>query len=161
GELAAELRRLGADEADARRAASESAERSSAVEVERARLEAERDEARRRFEDAGAQPAAGDERDGLAAGDEALQPRPEPLRQVNPLAKEEHGREKERLEELTAQRADLEASLKELEQLRAELAETVERRFDETFASVSTHFEEVAKTLFPGGHGKLRLTEPD
>ncbi|HJQ73546.1 MAG TPA: AAA family ATPase, partial [Gaiellaceae bacterium] len=55
----------------------------------------------------------------------------------------------------------LEASLKELENLRAELAETVERRFDETFASVSEHFEEVATTLFPGGHGRLRLTEPE
>jgi chromosome segregation protein len=36
----------------------------------------------------------------------------------------------------------------------------VERRFDETFAAVSSHFEEVAATLFPGGHGRLRLTEP-
>ncbi|HET7807517.1 MAG TPA: AAA family ATPase, partial [Gaiellaceae bacterium] len=32
---------------------------------------------------------------------------------------------------------------------------------DETFAAVSTHFEEVAATLFPGGQGRLRLTEPD
>ena len=80
---------------------------------------------------------------------------------MNPLAKEEHEREKERLNELVAQREDLEASLKELEELRSELAETVERRFDETFAAVSEHFEEVATTLFPGGHGLLRLTEPE
>jgi len=46
------------------------------------------------------------------------------------------------------------------EELRAELADTVERRFDETFAAVSAHFEEVAATLFPGGQGRLRLTEP-
>ena len=26
---------------------------------------------------------------------------------------------------------------------------------------MSTHFEEVATTLFPGGHGRLRLSEPD
>ena len=50
---------------------------------------------------------------------------------------------------------------KELEQLRAELAETVERRFDETFTAVSEHFAEVASTLFPGGEGRLRLTEPE
>ena len=161
GQLAAELRRLGADEAEARRAASESAERSSAVEVERARLEGERNEARRRLEEAGAEPAEGDDQEELAARVERLERRRETLGQVNPLAKEEYEREKERLTELTTQRADLEASLKELQQLRAELAETVERRFDETFATVSARFEEVAATLFPGGHGKLRLTEPE
>ena len=53
---------------------------------------------------------------------------------MNPLAKEEYEAEKERLEELATQRADLERSLEELETLRDELAETVERRFAETFA---------------------------
>ena len=161
GELAEELRRLGAEEAEARRAAAEAGERRAAVDVERARLEAEAAEARRRLEAAGADPAEGDDRDELADRIERLEHRREALGQVNPLAKEEHEREKERLAELVVQREDLEASLKELEDLRAELAETVERRFDETFASVSEHFEEVATTLFPGGHGRLRLTEPD
>jgi hypothetical protein len=59
------------------------------------------------------------------------------------------------------QRQDLEASLKELADLRDELAETVERRFSETFAAVAEHFEEVAATLFPGGDGRLRLVEPE
>jgi chromosome segregation protein len=161
GELAAELRRLGGEEAEARRAAAEAAERSSAVDVEGARLEAEADEARRRLAEAGAEPAEGDDREELADKIERLERRRETLGQVNPLAKEEHEREKERLTELMTQRADLEASLKELEHLRAELSETVERRFADTFAAVSKHFEEVAATLFPGGHGRLRLTEPE
>ena len=161
GELAADLRRLGGDEVEARRAAGEAAERGAAIDVDGARLDAEAAEARRRLEEAGAEPAEGDDRDELAERIERLERRRETLGQVNPLAKEEHEREKERLAELVAQRADLEASLKELEDLRAELAETVERRFDETFAAVSTHFEEVAATLFPGGHGRLRLTEPE
>ena len=161
GELAAELRRLGGEEAEARRAAAEATERSSSVDVERARLEAEADEARRRLEDAGAEPAEGDDREELADKIDRLERRRETLGQVNPLAKEEHEREKERLTELVEQRADLEASLKELEELRAELNDTVERRFDETFDAVSKHFAEVAETLFPGGHGRLRLTEPD
>ena len=59
------------------------------------------------------------------------------------------------------QRADLESSLRELESLRDELAETVRRRFDETFAAVASNFEEVAATLFPGGEGRLRLVEPE
>ncbi len=161
GHLAAELRRLGGEEAEARREAAEAAERASAIEVEHARLDAEADEARRRLEEAGADPAEGDDRDELAAKIERLERRREALGQVNPLAKEEHEREKERLTELTTQREDLEASLKELEELRTELAETVERRFADTFDAVSKHFEEVATTLFPGGHGRLRLTEPD
>jgi chromosome segregation protein len=160
GELAAELRRLGGDEAEVRRAAAEAGERAAGIDVERARLEGEAAEARRRFEEAGAEPAEGDDRDEIAARIERLERRRETLGQVNPLAKEEYEREKERLTELADQRADLEASLRELEELRKELTETVERRFDETFASVSTHFEEVAATLFPGGHGRLRLTEP-
>ena len=80
---------------------------------------------------------------------------------MNPLAKEEYEAEKARLEELATQRADLEASLEELETLRAELTETVERRFAETFSSVAANFEDVAATLFPGGTGRLRLTEAD
>jgi chromosome segregation protein len=159
GELAAELRRLGGEEVEVRRAAAEAGERAAGIDVERARLEAEAAEAGRRLEEAGAEPAEGDDRDDLAARIERLERRRETLGQVNPLANEEYEREKERLTELVDQRADLEASLKELEELRTELAETVERRFDETFAAVSAHFEEVATTLFPGGEGRLRLTD--
>ena len=90
-----------------------------------------------------------------------LEARRESLGQVNSLAKEEYEAEKGRLEELSTQRADLEASLAELEALRDELTETVNRRFDETFAAVAANFEEVAATLFPGGEGRLRLVEPE
>jgi len=41
------------------------------------------------------------------------------------------------------------------------LTETVERRFEETFGAVQQHFADVAETLFPGGEGRLRLSEPD
>ena len=37
----------------------------------------------------------------------------------------------------------------------------VERRFAETYAAVEQHFAEVAETLFPGGEGRLRLTDPE
>jgi chromosome segregation protein len=161
GALAEELRRLGAEEVDARRAAAEAGERLSAIDVERARIEAEADEARRRLEGAEADPAEGDDRDELAERIERLERRRESLGQVNPLAKQEYDQEKERLIELTTQRADLEESLKELETLRDDLARTVEQRFAETFASVQENFTEVAATLFPGGEGRLRLTEPE
>ncbi len=48
---------------------------------------------------------------------------------MNPLAQEEYEAEKERLTgELATQRADLERSLEELEQLRQELTDTVKQR---------------------------------
>ncbi|MBA3736428.1 MAG: AAA family ATPase [Actinobacteria bacterium] len=161
GALAEELRRLGAAEVEVRRAAAEAGERLSAVDVERARIEAEAEEARRRLEAADAEPADGDDRDELAEKIERHERRRESLGQVNPLAKQEYDQEKERLIELSTQRADLEASLKELETLRDDLARTVEDRFAETFAAVQANFTEVAATLFPGGEGRLRLTEPE
>jgi chromosome segregation protein len=161
GALAEELRRLGADEVEVRRAASDAGERLTAVDVERARIEAEADEARRRLEAADAEPAEGDDRVVLTDKIERQERRRESLGQVNPLAKQEYDEEKERLVELSTQRADLEASLKELETLRDDLARTVEERFAETFAAVQENFTEVAATLFPGGEGRLRLTEPE
>jgi chromosome segregation protein len=184
GELGAELRRLGAAEVELRQELAAASESVSMLEVEAARLEAEADEARRRFEHAcstleasaadpptpggrtapsapGDEPAEGDDREQLAAAAERLERRRETLGQVNPLAHEEYEAEKARLEELAAQRADLEASLAELEKLRNELTETVERRFAETFDAVRRHFADVTATVFPGGEGRLRLTEDE
>jgi chromosome segregation protein len=157
-DLAEELRKLGAAEAEIRREAAEVSARTSAVDVDLARLQAERREAERRLEAAGAEPAEGDDREALVERAEKLRRRREELGRVNPLAAEEYEREKENLADLTAQREDLESSLQELAKLRDELDATVERRFTETFDAVSRHFEEVAQTLFPGGHGRLTLT---
>ena len=76
-------------------------------------------------------------------------------------SREEYEAERERLDDLKAQREDLERSLEEPERLRAELSDTVERRFAETLASVADGLEEVATTLFPGGEGRLRLVDAD
>jgi chromosome segregation protein len=160
-ELAAELRRLGGDEAELRRTQADTGRRATEIDVELARLGAEADEGRRRLEEAGAEPAEGDDRDEVLVKLERLERRREALGRVNPLAKEEYEAEKERLVDLSTQRADLEASLAELEKLRRDLTETVERRFAETFESVQANFAEVAATLFPGGEGRLRLAEPD
>ena len=159
-ELAAELRALGGREVELRRAHSEAAERVAAVDVEVARFEAERAEAQRRLDAAGAEPAEGP-REGLAEKLERLERRREQLGGVNPFAKEQYAAEKERLAELRTQREDLERALDELRALRDELTETVDRRFAETFDAVERNFAEVASTLFPGGHGRLRLTQPE
>jgi chromosome segregation protein len=162
GELGEELRRLGAAEVELRQQLSHASEAAAAVDVEVARIEAEADEARRRLDHAGTdERAEGDDREELAERAERLERRRESLGAVNPLAKEEYAAEKERLDELATQRADLEQSLIELEKLRDELTETVERRFAETFDAVQRNFHEVAGTLFPGGEGRLRMTEAD
>jgi len=157
-ELGAELRRLGAAEVELRQAAELAAERATEVEVGLARIAAEAQEAQRRLAAVGTEDVAdGDDRAELADRVERLEARREALGKVNPLAKEEYEAEKERLDELTAQRSDLEESLSEVAKLRDELAETVRRRFEETFAAVAANFEDVAGTLFPGGEGRLCL----
>ena len=161
GDAATALRELAAREAELRRGAAEAGERAAAIDVELARLGAEQSAARRRLDEAGAVAAEGDDREALAERLVRLERRRETLGAVNPLAKQEYEEEKERLTELTTQREDLERSLAELEKLRSELTETVERRFEETFAAVQQHFADVAETLFPGGEGRLRLSEPD
>ena len=161
GALGGRLRELGAAEVELRQAAEDDAQRATEIEIELTRIEAESADARRRRDESDVEPADGEDRAELAARVERLEARRIQLGQVNPLAKEEYALEQERLAELETQRADLEASLEELERLRADLAETVERRFTETFAAVAAHFEEVSETLFPGGEGRLRLVEPD
>jgi chromosome segregation protein len=160
-ELADALRRLGAAEVEARRNAAEAQERLTSIQVERAHLERETEEVRRHLDAIGAVPAEGADRIELQARAERLERRRESLGQVNPLAKQEYEQEKERLAVLQTQREDLERSLEELASLRDELQQTVEQRFAQTFATVEANFAEVAATLFPGGEGRLRLTEPD
>ncbi|HEY3069039.1 MAG TPA: AAA family ATPase [Gaiellaceae bacterium] len=162
GQLGEELRAIGAREAELRLAAGEAAERLAAVGIEAARLEQERDEALARLPEGESAEALTDEEvEQLRSDIVRLERRREALGQVNPLAAEEHAREKARLEELTAQREDLERSLAELAKLRDDLAETVERRFEETYTAVERHFAEVAATLFPGGNGRLIRTQEE
>jgi chromosome segregation protein len=161
-DLGEDLRRLGASEAELRRAASEAAEDAAAIAVEAARLEGEARELRSRLpDDAEPEPLAAEEAEALRVQIERQERRREQLGQVNPLAAEEHARESERLADLRAQREDLERSLAELERVRNELTETVETRFAETYAAVERHFAEVAATLFPGGKGRLVAVEAE
>ena len=162
GQLGEHLREIGAREAELRLAAGAAAERLSAVGLEAAGLERERDEILARLpEGEQPEPLTDEQVEELRAEIARLERRRETLGQVNPLAAEEHAREKARLEELVRQREDLEQSLTELEKLRDELADTVDRRFEETYAAVEKHFAEVAGTLFPGGEGRLIRQEDE
>ncbi|MCY4086894.1 MAG: AAA family ATPase [Actinomycetia bacterium] len=162
GELGAELRQLGAREAELRRTAAEAQEHVSAISVEAAQLGVERRELLARLPEGAVGEALSEEEEhALRVKLERSERRLEELGQVNPLAAEEYAREQERLSELTEQREDLERAVHDLIALCDELTETVERRFAETFTAVGQHFVEVSAALFPGGGGRLRLSEEE
>lgn len=80
---------------------------------------------------------------------------------INPLALEEHQALQERHEFLAAQLEDVRSARRELAKvIRAVDSEIVEV-FRAAFADVADNFETLFATLFPGGQGRLRLTEPE
>jgi chromosome segregation protein len=79
---------------------------------------------------------------------------------VNPLALEEFAALEERHRFLTAQLEDLKASRRDLLDIVKEVDERVEQVFTEAFADTAREFEGVFARLFPGGEGRLVLTDP-
>ncbi|XVX19208.1 chromosome segregation protein SMC [Actinomycetota bacterium] len=83
------------------------------------------------------------------------------LGKVNPLALEEYAALEERHSFLTEQLEDLKKSKRDLLDIVREVDERVERVFAEAFADTAAQFEGVFSRLFPGGEGRLTLTDPD
>ena len=79
---------------------------------------------------------------------------------VNPLALEELGGLEERHRFLEDQVDDVRRSRRELQQLIREVDDEIMRVFTEAFADVNAHFQILVATLFPGGTGRLTLSEP-
>ncbi len=82
------------------------------------------------------------------------------LGRVNPLALEEFAALEERHQFLSAQLEDLKASRKDLLDIIKEVDERVQKVFAEAFADTSAQFVRVFARLFPGGEGRLILTDP-
>lgn len=80
---------------------------------------------------------------------------------VNPLAVAEYEALQTRLQFLKEQVADLRASKKDLLDIIADVDQRIRVAFEEAFADTQRYFGEVFATLFPGGTGKLSLTDPD
>jgi len=102
-----------------------------------------------------------EERESLLARVERLMRRREQLGPVNPLAKQEYEEAVAHVEELEAQRGDLETALAELEGLIKETDRRIREAFEETFAAAAKNFEDVVQHLFPGGRGQLRLVQEE
>jgi chromosome segregation protein len=82
------------------------------------------------------------------------------LGRVNPLALEEFAALEERHQFLSAQLEDLKASRKDLLDIIKEVDDRVQRVFTEAFEDTQTQFVRVFARLFPGGEGRLVLTDP-
>ncbi|MDN5790990.1 MAG: AAA family ATPase, partial [Micrococcales bacterium] len=82
------------------------------------------------------------------------------LGRINPLALEEFSALEERHQFLTEQLEDLKTSKRDLLDIVKEVDARVERVFAEAFEDTAVQFERVFQRLFPGGEGRLVLTDP-
>ncbi|GAA5226388.1 chromosome segregation protein SMC [Paeniglutamicibacter antarcticus] len=83
------------------------------------------------------------------------------LGRVNPLALEEFAALEDRHKFLTSQLEDLKKSRKDLLEIIKDVDERVERVFTEAYVDTAAQFERVFGRLFPGGDGRLVLTDPE
>ena len=83
------------------------------------------------------------------------------LGRVNPLALEEHAALEQRHQFLAAQLADLKASRADLLRIVEEIDARVQEAFARAYADTAREFSVVFDRLFPGGEGRLVLTDPD
>ena len=83
------------------------------------------------------------------------------LGKINPLALEEYSALEERLKFLAEQLEDLKNTKKDLLDIIKEVDERVQQIFMEAYEETARHFAEIFPRLFPGGDGRLILTNPD
>ena len=82
------------------------------------------------------------------------------LGKVNPLALEEFAALEERHKFLQDQLADVKKSREDLLDIVAQIDQRVEQIFAQAYADTARAFDEVFPRLFPGGEGRLVLTDP-
>ncbi|RNL79863.1 chromosome segregation protein SMC [Nocardioides marmorisolisilvae] len=83
------------------------------------------------------------------------------LGRINPLALEEFSALEERHKFLSEQLEDLRRTRRDLLDIVKEVDERVEQVFTEAYEDVVKAFDQTFTRLFPGGEGKLVLTDPD
>jgi chromosome segregation protein len=83
------------------------------------------------------------------------------LGKINPLALEEYNALEERLKFLAEQLEDLKRTKKDLLDIIKEVDDRVQQIFMQAYEEVAEHFKDIFARLFPGGDGRLFLTNPD
>ncbi|MGI9667069.1 MAG: chromosome segregation protein SMC [Acidimicrobiia bacterium] len=80
---------------------------------------------------------------------------------INPLAAQEHRDLAAEVEELEKQMADLASSRDDVKKVIAALDEKMVTLFEEAFGEIAEFYHENFSLVFPGGSGRLSLTDPD
>ncbi len=82
------------------------------------------------------------------------------LGKINPLALEEYTSHEERLKYLAEQLEDLKKTKRDLLDIIKEVDDKVVQIFSDAYFDTAREFEKIFARLFPGGDGKLVLTDP-
>jgi chromosome segregation protein len=102
--------------------------------------------------------------DALAASEaqyQEMKSRVESMGPVNMMALEEYNECEQRFTFLERERSDLLQSIADTQQTIGELDQISRQKFEEAFAIINGHFANAFQTLFGGGTGQMRLSEPD
>ena len=167
---AARLEALRSERATAERSVGDARERRARLEIEeaevRTKLDAAMEACRRDLEcepevalQAPAPPCP--EGTTLAARGRELERELRQMGAINPLALEEYEAQKERYTLLESQLEDVKAARRDLHQIIRQVNEEIATHFASAYEDTERHFEALIATLFPGGSGRLRLTEPE
>lgn len=105
--------------------------------------------------------ATGEDHERLTSREDELVRKLGLLGRVNPLALEEFQALEERHAFLSDQLDDLRRSKRDLQQVVAAVDDRIREVFKAAFDDVAREFELTFATVFPGGHGRLVLTDPD
>jgi chromosome segregation protein len=169
--VAAALRACAAEEAEIQRRLRDCGEAVTAAEVRAQQVRDQEADAAHELQEVATrlgleaepapEPVAEEQLAALRQRIERLARRRDQLGPVNPLAKAEYDEALAHVEQLEAQRSDLETALRELRSLLRETDRQIQETFEETFTAAARNFEELAGRLFPGGRGRLRLVRED
>jgi chromosome segregation protein len=147
-------------------------EERSKHEIERARNDSEREHLRQScIEELNAQPEdliaefpallSGEELRASDAQYHELKLRIESMGPINMMALEEYNECEQRFGFLGRERADLLQSITDTQQAITELDQVCKQKFEEAFSIINQNFATAFHTLFGGGTGEMRLSEPD
>jgi chromosome segregation protein len=147
-------------------------EERSRHEIDRARNDSEREHLRQAcIEELNAQPEdliatettllTGDELRASDAQYHDLKTRIESMGPINMMALEEFNECEGRFAFLSRERDDLLQSITDTQQAITELDQVCRQKFEEAFHAINAHFATAFRTMFGGGHGEMRLSEPD
>jgi chromosome segregation protein len=147
-------------------------EERSKHEIERARNDSEREHLRQScVEELNAQPEdliaefpvllSGEQLPASDAEYHELKTRIESMGPINMMALEEYNECEQRFDFLGRERTDLLQSITDTQQAIAELDQVCKLKFEEAFAIINRNFATAFHTLFDGGTGEMRLSEPD